>query len=55
MTKKDFIAIANVIKKSTVDSSSVDRVGLLMGLTSYFKTSNPNFNHDKFLKESSNG
>ena len=44
MTKKDYIAIANILNKYS-DAEHM----ILLKLCEYFRKDNPNFNADKFL------
>ena len=57
MTKKDFVAIAQIIKENSHDlivnySTNWDgwRNDMVDGFADYFATQNPNFDRDKFIK-----
>ncbi|WP_290943571.1 hypothetical protein [Hyphomonas sp.] len=51
MTKKDYIKLAEIIKKNTdVYELNIDWDNFLIDLTTYLKEDNPNFNKDTFYK-----
>ena len=49
MTKKDYIAIARIIKGMT-GFKLIDRPGLVKNLSEYFASQNPRFDPEKFAK-----
>lgn len=53
MTEKDYIAIAEAIKDSTIQSvagTTISKTGLLVALERVFQADNPNFQAGKFIK-----
>ena len=56
MTKKDYVAIADAIDRTTVsrDHEIVFKVSLIDALVSIFRRDNPRFDTDRFIKACSN-
>jgi len=50
MSKKDYNAIAEIIKNSMTDGSNVFFWALFADLTEYFKKDNPRFDSERFFK-----
>ena len=50
MTKKDYIALAKLIKDETIPNNPkhINKDGFLVSLCIYLKSDNPNFNESKF-------
>ena len=54
MTERDYKAIALVLNKQFVEASNQRGVNfneLLLDLGGYFKSENPNYDHEKFIRE----
>ena len=50
VTKKDFIAVAEIISSNRGDGVEYTLTNIASELTDYFEKQNPNFNRDKFVE-----
>ena len=49
MTKKDFIALANLIRDSRLGNPNTFRQGEILELAEFCKQVNPNFNRERWI------
>jgi len=49
-SKKDYLAMAQIIRMVTTDEGMIDRDCLIAELSDYYERDNPNFDRDLFYK-----